>query len=216
MKASRIVFVFAFLAGAFAAARLPAEDARPPCCRERLPAAPPTDKSLYLLESVWTSDFDKTMKLGVMRGRPVVLVLFFAQCEFACPITVHDLQRIEAALPAATRGAVDFALVSIDSERDSVAALHAYRRKQGLPVANWLLLRGADDDVRELAALLGVNYRRDARGQFAHSNLITVLNAEGEVVFQQSGLNQSPDRVVTALQAAVAGLAAAKKPEGAH
>jgi protein SCO1/2 len=47
--------------------------------------------------------------------------------------------------------------------------------------------------------LLGVNYRRDARGQFAHSNLITVLNPAGEIVHQQVGLNHSPDETVVAI-----------------
>ena len=58
------------------------------------------------------------------------------------------------------------------------------------------LLTGKPDDVRELAALLGVNYRRDGRGQFSHSNIITVLNAQGEAAFQQVGLNKAPDETV--------------------
>jgi protein SCO1/2 len=145
------------------------------------------------------------MKLGLLRGRPVVLALFFTQCEFACPIIVHDLKRIEAALPDELRGKVDFILVSLDTERDTVAALHAYREKQSLPNNHWLLLRGTNDDVRELAALLGVNYQKDARGQFAHANLITVLNRDGEIAHQQIGLNQRPDDSVRAIVNAAAG-----------
>jgi cytochrome oxidase Cu insertion factor (SCO1/SenC/PrrC family) len=57
----------------------------------------------------------------------------------------------------------------------------------------WTLLRGGADDVRELAALLGVNYAEDARGQFAHSNLITLLNADGEIAFQlRSAAGRTP------------------------
>ncbi len=36
--------------------------------------------------------------------------------------------------------------------------------------------------------LLGVKFKQDARGQFAHSNLLTVLNPDGEVVHQHAGL----------------------------
>ena len=53
--------------------------------------------------------------------------------------------------------------------------------------------------MRELAALLGVNYRKDARGHYAHSNILTVLNPGGEIVHQQLGLNQSPDESVKQL-----------------
>lgn len=36
--------------------------------------------------------------------------------------------------------------------------------------------------------LLGVKFKRDANGQFSHSNLITVLNLEGEISHQRNGL----------------------------
>ena len=78
--------------------------------------------------------------------------------------------------------------------------LKAYRAKEKLALARWTLLRGKEDDVRELAALLGINYQRDAKGQFSHSNVITVLNAEGEVAFQLTGLNKDPQETVAAIE----------------
>jgi protein SCO1/2 len=36
--------------------------------------------------------------------------------------------------------------------------------------------------------LLGVKYRREASGDYSHSNLITVLNREGEIAHQREGL----------------------------
>jgi protein SCO1/2 len=142
----------------------------------------------------------KQVKLGVLQGRIQVVAMFFASCEFACPITLYDLKSIEAALPEALRGRVEFLLVSFDTERDTVAALRDYRAKNRLDPARWTLLRGENDDVRELAALLGVNYRKDARGQFAHSNIVTVLNEQGEIVHQRPGLNHKPADVVQAIE----------------
>lgn len=176
------------------------EEELPPCCRKVVAISAATDKSLYQLESVWTSDAGREVKLGVFRGRPQVVALFFSHCEFACPILVHDMKRIEAALPVDLRDKVDFLLVSIDTERDTPTALHTYRARQELPLKNWSLLTGNADDVRELAALLGVNYQQDARGQFAHSNLITLLNKEGEIAYQLQGLNQRVDDLVAALR----------------
>jgi protein SCO1/2 len=48
--------------------------------------------------------------------------------------------------------------------------------------------------------LLGIQYRKDARGQFSHSNTITVLDAGGVVVFQQTGLNKDPKETVAILE----------------
>jgi protein SCO1/2 len=163
---------------------------KPPCCQEMKPGAVYTDRSLYQLDSEWTSDVGRKIKLGVFEGRPQVVALFFTHCEYACPIIVNDLRRIEAALPQKLRDRVDFLLVSIDHERDTPEVLHVYRESRKLPVAHWSLLHGGAEDVRELAALLGVNYRKDARGQYAHSNTITLLNARGEIVRQLNGLNQ--------------------------
>ena len=87
----------------------------------------------------------------------------------------------------------------LDTERDTPSELHAYRGRQELPLKNWTLLTGKADDVRELAALLGVNYQKDSRGQFSHSNVITVLNSEGEIAHQLVGLNQPVAEVVKAL-----------------
>ena len=87
-------------------------------------------------------------------------------------------------------------------EHDTAAALHAYRERMQLGIERWTLLRGGEDDLRELAALLGVNYRQDARGQFAHTSVITILNAEGEIAHQQVGTTSDVSLVVTALEGA--------------
>jgi len=188
------LLTFILLAG------LNAAEDKPPCCREVAAEKPLTDKSLYQIESKWTSDVGCEVKLGVLRGRPQVVAMFFASCEYACPVIVENLKEIERKLPEGLRGKVDFLLVSFDTERDTTAVLHAYREKQTLSVKNWTLLRGSEDDVRELSALLGVNYKKDAKGQFSHSNLITVLDAEGVIAFQQTGLNKDAAETIAALQ----------------
>jgi protein SCO1/2 len=176
----------------------------PPCCRAALAAGKPTDRSLYQLESTWTSDVGRKVKLGVLRGRPQVVAMFFSNCEYACPILVNEMKKLEAKLPKDVLAKVDFLLVSFDTKRDTAEALAAYRSKEHLATGRWTLLRGENDDVRELAALLGVNYTADSRGQFAHSNIITLLNAEGEIAFQHTGLNQDPAPLIAAITKAAA------------
>ena len=197
MKSIAALLALALLAPPLRAADKPAP--KPPCCRAPLAAGPFTDRSLYQLESKWTSDVGREIPLGVLRGRPQVLALFFTSCEYACPIVVENMRQIERTLPESVRGRVDFLLISFDTERDTAAALQAYRQKRKLPLENWTLLRGASDDVREIAALLGVNYQRDTRGQFAHSNVITLLNADGAIVHQQTGLNTDPGNLLSAI-----------------
>jgi protein SCO1 len=173
-----------------------AELDKPACCvKGSVAPGSVSDKSLYQLDSVWTNQVAKPFKLTSLQGKPVVLTMFFAKCEYACPILVHDMRRIEAGLPESIRTNVSFVLVSFDSDRDTPEALARYHREHGL-AGNWTLLRGGSDDVLELAALLGVKYKKDSRGQFAHSNVITVLNEAGEIIHQQIGLNQAVGETV--------------------
>ena len=56
------------------------------------------------------------------------------------------------------------------------------------------------DDTLEMAALLGVKFKKSADGQFAHSNVITILNPEGEIIHQQIGLGQNLIPAVKAIE----------------
>lgn len=150
------------------------------------------DASLYQVTSSWTNDLNRTLLLKSLGGSPQVVTLFFTKCEYACPALVHDMKAIEAALPADLRARVGFALITFDTERDNPAALAAYRAIHSLP-SHWTLLQGGTDDTLELAALLGVKFKKDARGQFAHSNILSLLSAQGELLYQQVGLNQKPE-----------------------
>jgi protein SCO1 len=173
------------------------------CCAPVEPAAATaafSDKSLYQTESKWTTDAGKQIMLADLKGRPQVVVMFFASCQYACPILVHDLTRIEAALQPELRAQVGFTLVSFDTRRDTPDALAKFRATRNLSATNWTLLHGESDDVLELAALLGVKYKAEATGQFAHSNIITVLNADGAIVHQLVGLGQDLNATVRELE----------------
>ncbi len=194
-----ITLTLASLAIAFLQAGCSTVSETPSCCLKPAESGQPmSDHSLFQLDSTWTNDQGADMKLGALGGPPLVVTMFFAKCEFACPVLVHDMKKIQAALPEEVRSKVGFVLVSFDTERDTPLVLAEYRMIHELP-ANWTLLRGTADDVLELAALLGVKFKKDARGQFAHSNVLTVLNPGGEVVHQQVGLNQAPHETVKQL-----------------
>lgn len=152
-----------------------------------LPAPKLTKGSLYQLDAQWTNDTGARVQLAALHGRPVVLAMFFASCEYACPIIVDDMKRLGALLPADVRAQTQFVLVSFDTARDTPAALKAFRERMTLD-DSWTLLRGDSANVQELAMLLGVKFKQDARGQFSHSNVITILNPLGEIAHQRAGL----------------------------
>jgi protein SCO1/2 len=124
----------------------------------------------------------------------------YTSCDYACPLVVEMMKRLEAALPPELHAQVGFVVVTFDPERDTPAVLKAYSEKRQLDLQHWTLLHGQPDDVLELAVLLGVKYKRAPQGGFAHSNLLTVLNKDGEIVYRHPGLLQNLDEALRAIR----------------
>jgi protein SCO1/2 len=169
-----------------------------------------SETSLYTLGSTWTTDDGREVKLEVLRGYPQVVAMFFTNCQHSCPLIVADMKRIEKALPRSIRGRVDFLLVSIDPARDNTEALKAFREKHHLGNQHWTLLRGSPEAVKQLADKLGFQYYPGSEKQFGHTLVISILNQNGEIVFQQGGVDALPDGAVDILTKLIKSSANAK------
>lgn len=164
-----------------------------------LSADAPAEGSMYVLPGTWTDQTGASLELSDLAGRPRVLALVYTSCSYACPAIVAQLKAIEAAFPDPDRSP-GLVLVSIDPDRDTPERLAAFARATRLDPSRWTLLNGTDDQVLELSVLLGVKYRATGDGDFAHSNLLTVLDAQGRVIERVEGLTSPVAPAVEALQ----------------
>jgi protein SCO1/2 len=162
-----------------------------------------SSQSLYQLESVWTTDHDKTLRLAELRGRYTILSLIFTRCSGTCPLLVKELQQFGASLPLDIRNKTRFVAITIDPA-DTSEALLQYRHEMRLDEQQWMLLRGAPTAMRELAAVLGFNYTQTGGqtddAKFSHSNLLTLLNPRGEVILQQQGSGGNLSDLIAAIR----------------
>ena len=161
-----------------------------------------SERSIYRLQGSWMMDNGKPLRLSELRGEPQVMTLFYTTCTGSCPITVKALQMFSKGEKSAGNARVKFVLITVDPAQDTLAVLRKYRRTMHLEKDSWRLLRGAESDVRKLAALLGFNYEQIDSGEFMHSNLITVLDTRGQVVHQQNGVANDPESLRAAIQRA--------------
>lgn len=172
-------------------------------------AATASTGSLYVLDQSWTDQTGNVVHLADLAGRPRVVAMAYTSCVYACPRIIAEMKRIEAALadvdPARAPG---FVLFSIDPARDTPARLAEFAAEAGLDPVRWTLLTAPDDEVLELSVLLGVKYRATESGDFAHSNLVTVLDGEGAVRARVEGLDVGVAPAVEALRVLV-------EPQGA-
>ena len=80
--------------------------------------------------------------------------------------------------------------------------MRRFAADHSLDPARWTLLAAGPDDMRTLAAVLGVRFRPDQGGEIAHSAVIAVVDSGGVVRHRQTGQPNDVTPLVTAIRAA--------------
>lgn len=155
-------------------------------------------ESLYQLSGEWVTEDKQTLELEQLKGKIQIVSMIFSHCEYACPRLVADMKIIEERIPDSKKDQVDFLLVSFDVERDSPERLKEFKTKEKLG-ANWKLLHGDESMVRMLSVLLDIKYEKQSDGNFAHSNIISVLDQDGVIRAKVDGLGADPSNAIEAI-----------------
>ncbi|MGA8264371.1 MAG: SCO family protein [Ignavibacteriaceae bacterium] len=148
-----------------------------------------SSESIYQLKSKWTDQNGRKIVLGKFKNKNVVLAMFYASCQSACPVIVNNMKIIEAGIPRDKINNYRFVLVTIDPDRDTPANLLKYANERNLNTNTWNLLRGTKDDIMELSMMFGFKFTKNESGGFSHTNLISFLNKSGEIIHQNAGLD---------------------------
>lgn len=165
-----------------------------------------TDMSIYNLPSTWTNQNGEELQIKDLQGDVLVMVMIYTTCKAACPRLVADMRDIEEKLPEDTRGKVKMIFVSIDPETDTPERLKAFAKENLMDREPWIFLRSTEANTREFAAVLAVNYKEISPIDFSHSNIISVFNEKGELVFQQEGLGVNSDNTLKNIEEAVSNM----------
>lgn len=168
---------------------------------EKAPPGPAPDmaaRSTYDVGGVWRSQKDRELTLPSLRGKVRVVTMGFTSCAYACPRIVGDLQRIEAAL-GKDAGKVGFVFVTIDPKRDIPTKMDTFATERKLDPARWMMLRGEPDKIQELSVRLGFKYQ-PVDEDFAHSNVIAVLDEDGRIIHREEALGAEIEPSVAAIR----------------
>jgi len=159
-----------------------------------------TDASIYNVSSTWKDRHGRELMLNNLQGEVQVVAMLYTHCEFACPRILADMKRIRDGLSENELPNTNFTIVSIDPERDTPERLLQFAEENDLSEEQWTLLNGDQGDILELAALLGFKYKPISDTDFTHSNMITVLNKQGEITYQRNRLGNNPSDIIAAIQ----------------
>jgi protein SCO1 len=168
------------------------------------PAVALSGESIYQLDIPLTTADAKSHALGELRGRPVLITMFYTSCQGVCPLLAFSMRRMVTSLSETQRARLRVAMVSFDPARDTPEALKGFGALHKIDTGRWWLARTPDATVRELAAVLGIRYREASPGVFNHSAVITLLDAEGRIVARTTKLDTLDQPFMDAMRSTLA------------
>lgn len=148
--------------------------------------------SLYQVPVELTDQDGRSLEWSQLRGKPRVVAMFYASCQFVCPLIVDSGKAIERQLgDRADR--LGIVMISMDPERDRPAALRRIVDQRGLDTSRWTLAAPPVGQVRMAAGALGVRYRQLADGEFNHNSPLVLLDAQGRELARSETIGSRPD-----------------------
>ncbi len=166
-------------------------------------SGPAPSASLYQSEVALTDQNGRVFHLADLRGQPVLVSMFYSSCQMVCPMIFETIRATLAKGGKPAQDGVRVLMVTVDPERDSVAALKKTAAAHNAD-DHWQLARANASGTREVAALLGVQYRRLADGDFNHSSTILLLDTEGRITARTNTLGAVDPKLVDAVRKQVA------------
>jgi len=139
------------------------------------------------------------------RGQVQIVSMFYTSCSMVCPMIVDTMKLTAQAVQAPGHAPLSLLLVSFDPARDTASVLRDYAQRRRLPSPPWMLARTESPAAaRQLAAVLGLQYRQLPDGDFNHSSELILLDAEGRVVARTSVIGRLDPEFVHAIERTLA------------
>ena len=158
--------------------------------------------SIYQMKASLTDQNGKTFLLEERRGQPMLISMFYTSCQFVCPMLIEALKATEAKLSEEERAHLAVMMVTFDPVHDTVAVLKRTAGERQVDSDRWTLARTDAKTVRKLAAVLGIQYRALANGDFNHTTALILIDAEGRIAGRTTELGNADQSFVKLVKTA--------------
>ena len=180
-----------------------AAGAAPPATPARAASPLPAD-SIYQLPLSLIDQGGQTFQLLDRQGQPMLVSMFYTSCQFVCPMLIDAIRATQQQLSEGERARLSVLMVSFDPAKDSVTVLKQTADERHLDPARWTLARTDPKSVRKLAAVLGIQYRQLANGEFNHSAALLLVDADGRIRGKTAQLGNADPAFVKQIRATLA------------
>jgi len=156
--------------------------------------------SLYQTPLTLSDQTGKRFTLLSLRGRPIIVGMFYASCTDVCPLTINVAEQTRRAASVPGHQQFSVLMISFDPAHDSVAKLANIMHMHQLDSSHWRLARPEAGDVDTFAATLGVAFRARKNGDFTHNAVLVLLDSNGRIVSRTSNAQTLDQTFVDAIR----------------
>jgi protein SCO1/2 len=163
----------------------------------------PIGNSLYQIDVPLMDQAGNTFKLADEQAKMTIITMFYGDCNLSCPIVMENVKRTIEAVPLAQRKNIRALLISLNPGIDTPKSLAGLAKVHQFDPATYrLAVSDNDSHTRQIAASLGVKYRRAANGEINHNTRFVLMNQQGIIIKISDTLSITPDSgILAAIQA---------------
>jgi protein SCO1 len=154
----------------------------------------PSGNSLYQIDVPLIDQQGNSFKLADEQAKITIISMFYGDCNLSCPIVMENVKRTIEALPLAQRKNIRALLISLNPDVDTAKSLAGLAKvHQFSPLTYRLAVSDNDSHTRQIAASLGVKYRRATNGEINHNTRFVLMNQQGIIIKTSDTLSITPD-----------------------
>jgi protein SCO1/2 len=140
-----------------------------------------------------TSQHGKSVALADLRGKVLAVTFIYTGCPDFCPLVTQKMVDVQNALGAEFGAKIAFVSITLDPEHDTPAVLKDYAQSWGAKPNGWMFLTGSLSAVRDVTRRYGVFFKKKEDGSVDHTQLTTLVDADGQMRAQYIGWRFNPD-----------------------
>jgi len=147
--------------------------------------------SVYHLQVSVEDQSGETSGLDRYRGKAVLVTMFYTSCPHVCPMLISTIKLTESKLSQQELADLRVLTISIDPERDTPEKLRETMERHYVDASRWSMVRSDPGDLRTIAGVFGVRYKKLADGEFNHTTRIILLDQDGTQVASTEQLGRT-------------------------
>jgi len=147
--------------------------------------------SIYNLNSTLINHNGEIFKISNFSGKIQVFSMIYTRCKTICPVIISNMKAIEKLLPEKAKDDVNFLLISLDPDRDSIDVLNNFFIDKKFNNDRWTLCKTDKSETLKIALTTGIKYKKEKNDEYTHSNIIIILDRDGVIRMHHPGLDKN-------------------------